>query len=140
MGTIWSGDKLTYDAIAAAGGNYTGVTPYRYFYETGAPMLATMRDYVQKTRPQMNYISFFYTNAYFSGMVFAEIAERCIKANKPFTLPNMKAALESMTAWDSGGISGLPVNLSGHQIASGRLYKYNSTSKIMEPGGDWISV
>lgn len=140
MGTIWSGDKLTYDAIAAAGGNYTGVTPYRYFYETGAPMLATMREYVQRTRPQMNYISFFYTNAWLSGMVFAEIAERCIKANKPFTLPNMKAALESMTAWDSGGISGLPVNLSGHQIASGRLYKYNSTSKAMEPGGDWISV
>ncbi len=30
--------------------------------------------------------------AWLSGMIFAEAAERCIKANKPLTLPHMKAA------------------------------------------------
>lgn len=140
MGTIWSSDPPTYEAVAALGESYTGATPYRYAYETGFPMLAAMREFTQKNRPQMKHLSFFYTNAWLSGMIFAEIADRCIKADKPLTLPNMRAAMESMTNWDTGGITGLPVDLSRHQIPAGRLYRYNLSTKTMEPEGEWIKV
>ncbi len=139
-GTVWSMDRPTYDAVAALGESFSGVTPYRYAFETEAPMIKTMREYVDQTRPGFRGLTFFYINAWLTGMIFAEIAERCIKADKPFTSDNMKAALESMTAWDSGGISGLPVDLSSHQIKAGRLYRYDQAKKEMQPAGDWIRV
>ena len=73
-------------------------------------------------------------------MVFAEIADRCLKARKPLDLPNMKAALESIQNWDTGGIIGLPVDYSKHEVLAGRLIKYNMDKKFMEPVGPWIKV
>ena len=120
--------------------SYMGVVPYRYSNDTDSRMMTTMREYVAKTRPEMTFISHFYTNAWLAGMVFAEIAERCIKAGKPLQLVHMKAALESMKEWDTGGLTGLLADLSRHQIASGRLYRYDSATKRMEPASGWIKV
>ena len=64
--------------------------------------------------------------------------ERVLRANRPLTGPNMKSALESMTEWDSGGICGLPVNLRGHQIATGRIYRFDAGTKLFEPASGWI--
>ena len=103
-------------------------------------MINNMRDYLAKARPDLKQISPFYISAWFSGMLFAEIAERCIKAGKPLELPNMKAALESMTDWDTGGIVGVKVDASRHQIPAGRVYSYDPAKKTMEPASDWIKV
>ncbi len=140
MGTIWSMDKPTYDALAAIGESWTGVMPYRYPYDKDSKMSKTIAEFAAKARPKMSNISIFYLHAWLSGMIFAEIAERCIKDNKPLTLPNMKAALESIKGWDAGGLTGLPIDLGAHQIASGRIYQYSTSTKQMEPQGDWIKV
>jgi len=140
MGTIWSMDKATYDALAAMGESWMGVMPYRYPHDPESKTMATMREYVSKNRPDTKHISIFYTHGWLAGMIFSEIADRCIKANKPLTLPNMKAALESMKDWDSGGLTGLNADLSRHQITSGRLYRYNTATKQMDPASGWIRV
>jgi branched-chain amino acid transport system substrate-binding protein len=140
MGTAWGLDKPAYDALAALGVRLTGVSAYRYGHETDAPMIKSMRDHAAKARPDMKYISPFYISSWLSGMVFAEIAERCLKANKPLLLPNMKAALESMKEWDTGGITGLLADMSSHQIPIGRMYSYDPDKKVMEPAGSWIKV
>ena len=140
MGTAWGLDKPAYDAMAALGVRLTGVSAYRYGHETDAPMINTMREYLAKNRPEVKSISPFYVSTWLTGMIFAEIADRCLKANKPLLLPNMKAALESMKEWDSGGISGLLVDLSSHQIPNGRMYSYDPDKKTMEPASGWIKV
>ena len=140
MGTAWGLDKPAYDAMAALGVRLTGVSAYRYGHETDAPMINNMRDYLAKNRPEVKNISPFYISTWLSGMIFAEIADRCIKANKPLLLPNMKAALESMKEWDTGGISGLLADLSSHQIPAGRMYSYDPDKKTMEPASGWIKV
>ncbi len=140
MGTAWGLDKPAYDALGAMDESLSGVSPYRYGHETDSVMINAMRDFAAKNRPDMKNISPFYISAWLSGMVFAEIAERCIKANKPLTLPNMKAALESMKDWDSGGIFGTLVDLSKHQAPVGRFYRYDAKSKQMEPASSWIKV
>jgi branched-chain amino acid transport system substrate-binding protein len=73
-------------------------------------------------------------------MIFSEVIERCLKAKKPLTGPNLKAALESINDWDTGGVTGLLASLKGHQIASGRVYAYNPSSKLMEPASGWIKT
>ena len=140
MGTAWGLDKPAYDALGALGVRLTGVSAYRYGHETDAPMINTMREYLAKNRPEVKSISPFYVSTWLTGMIFAEIADRCLKANKPLLLPNMKAALESMKEWDSGGISGLLVDLSSHQIPNGRMYSYDPDKKTMEPASGWIKV
>ncbi len=140
MGTAWGLDKPAYDAMAALGVRLTGVSAYRYGHETDAPMINAMREYGAKNRPEVKNISPFYISTWLCGMIFAEIADRCIKANKPLLLPNMKAALESMKEWDTGGISGLLADLSSHQIPAGRMYSYDPDKKTMEPASGWIKV
>lgn len=140
MGTAWGLDKPAYDAMAALGVRLTGVSMYRYGHDTESPMINNMREYLAKARPEIKSISPFYISTWLSGMAFAEVAERCIKANKPLTLPNMKAALESMKEWDTGGITGLLADVSGHQIPVGRVYAYDPDKKTMEPASGWIKV
>jgi branched-chain amino acid transport system substrate-binding protein len=140
MGTAWGLDKPAYDALGALGVKLTGVSMYRYGHETESPMINNMREYLATARPEVKNISPFYISSWLTGMIFAEIAERCIKANKPLELPHMKAALESMKEWDTGGITGLLADLSGHQIPVGRMYAYDSDKKTMEPASGWIKV
>ena len=140
MGTAWGLDRPAYDALAKLDVNLEGAAMYRYGHETDSDMINAMREYLAKNRPDVKSISPFYVSSWLSGMVFAEIAERCIKANKPLTLPNMKAALQSMKQWDSGGIFGQLVDLSGHQAPLGRIYAYDPGKKAMEPASGWIKV
>jgi branched-chain amino acid transport system substrate-binding protein len=140
MGTAWGLDKPAYDALGALGVRLTGVSMYRYGHETDSPMINNMRDYLAKARPDVKSISPFYISSWLTGMVFAEVADRCLKANKPLTLPNMKAALESIKDWDTGGITGLLADMSSHQIPVGRMYQYDPDKKTMEPASGWIKV
>jgi len=141
MGTIWSMDKTTVDAMGAAGQGWMGVMPYRYSYDTkDAPTMQVIKDFAAKARPNMSYVPLFYTHGWLVGMIFSEVMERCLKAGKALTGVNMKAALESMDNWDTGGVTGLLASLKGHQIASGRIYTYDASSKMLEPASGWIKT
>jgi branched-chain amino acid transport system substrate-binding protein len=139
MGTIWSMDKTTVDAMGAAAEGWMGVMPYRYSHDTkDAPTMQIIKEYAGKARPQMQYVTTFYTLGWMVGMIFSEVIDRCLKTGKDLTGPNMKAALESINDWDTGGVTGLLVSLKGHQIASGRIYMYDAKSKLLEPASEWI--
>lgn len=139
-GTAWGLDKPAFDAFGKLGERLTGVSLYATGEDTSAPMIKEIRDYLAKNRPDVTHISPFYLSTWFSGMVFAEIAERTLKAGKPLDLPNMKVALESIKGWDTGGLIGLPVDLSKHEVPAGRVIRYNLDKKIMEPAGNWIKA
>ena len=100
--------------------------------------MQTIKEFAAKARPNMNYVPLFYTHSWLVGMIFTEVIERCLKAKKPLTGNNMKAALESINDWDTGGVTGLLASLKGHQIASGRVYAYDAATKQMEPASGWI--
>jgi len=139
MGTIWSMDKSTAEAMGPAGDGWMGVMPYRYSHDTkDAPAMQQMVQYAQKKRPDMKYVTTFYTHGWLVGTIFSEVMERTLKANKPLTGPNMRAALESMTAFDTGGICGETINLRGHQIAAGRIYRFDTKTKLYEPASGWL--
>jgi branched-chain amino acid transport system substrate-binding protein len=141
MGTIWSMDKTTVDAMGATGQGWMGVMPYRYSYDTeGAPTMQAIKDFAAKARPNMPYVPLFYTHGWLVGMIFSEVIERTLKAGKPLTGANMKAALESIDNWDTGGVTGLLVSLKGHQIPSGRIYAYDAATKLLQPASGWIKT
>jgi branched-chain amino acid transport system substrate-binding protein len=110
-------------------------------YDTeGAPTMQAIKDFAAKARPNMPYVPLFYTHGWLVGMIFSEVIERTLKAGKPLTGANMKAALESIDNWDTGGVTGLLVSLKGHQIPSGRIYAYDAATKLLQPASGWIKT
>ena len=141
MGTIWTMDKLIIDQMKDAADGFTGVMPYRYYYDTdGAPAMKTIQAVSRKAKPDSAYRTVYYVHAWLTMMIYEEIAKRLIAAGKPFDGPNMKAALEGIENWDTGGIIGLPVSLKTHSIPIGRVYRANGKTNLLDPVSDWIKI
>jgi branched-chain amino acid transport system substrate-binding protein len=52
----------------------------------------------------------------------------------------MKAALNSIKDFDTGGIIGVPISVPGNTVPVGRIYQYDASAKQMQPVSDWISL
>ncbi|MBP6297286.1 MAG: ABC transporter substrate-binding protein, partial [Acidovorax sp.] len=118
MGTFWTMDNSTVMKMGPDGDGFMGVMPFRYYYDTEpAPMLEKIR----AMRPE--YQSVPYMQGFVAAMLFLESAKRCLEAKKPLTGDNMKAALNSLKDFDTGGVIGVPITITGNSIPVGRVYK-----------------
>lgn len=135
MGTFWTMDNSTVMKMGPDGDGFMGVMPFRYYYDTEpAPMLEKIR----AMRPE--YQSVPYMQGFVAAMLFLESAKRCLQANQPLTGDNMKAALNSLKDFDTGGVIGVPITITGNSIPVGRVYKADMKAQKMLPASDWIRL
>lgn len=138
MGTVYSMDKSTIDQMGAAGAGFLGVMPYRYSFDTEkTPTFELIREFGSR-KPNNPWQTTFYTQGWLVGMIFEQVITRTLNAKKELNGPNMKAALESIDKWDTGGVFGVPVSLKSHSIPTGRVYLVKGTT--IEPISDWITI
>ncbi|MCT9811467.1 ABC transporter substrate-binding protein [Acidovorax sp. Be4] len=136
MGTFWTMDSSTVMKMGPAGDGFMGVMPYRYYYDTSVP--SPTLDRIRKLRPE--YQSTAYMQGYLAAMLFVESAKRCLDAGKPLNGPNLKAALNSLKDFDTGGLIGVPITIRGNSIPVGRVYKADMKAQKMVPASDWIAL
>ncbi|GAA4016411.1 ABC transporter substrate-binding protein [Actimicrobium antarcticum] len=136
MGTFWSMDNSTVMKMGDSADGFMGVMPYRYYYDTEgkSPML----DKIRQMRP--DYQSTAYTQGFLSAMLMTEAVKRTLDAGKPLDGKNMKAALNSISNFDTGGLIGTPITIKGNSIPVGRIYKADMKQKKMLPVSDWITL
>ena len=135
MGTFWTMDNSTVMKMGPDGDGFMGVMRFRYYYDTEpAPMLEKIR----AMRPE--YQSVPYMQGFVAAMLFLESAKRCLEAKKPLTGDNMKAALNSLKDFDTGGVIGVPITITGNSIPVGRVYKADMKAQKMLPASDWIRL
>ncbi|EGF33560.1 extracellular ligand-binding receptor [Oxalobacteraceae bacterium IMCC9480] len=136
MGTFWSMDNSTVMKMGDSGDGFMGVMPYRYYYDTEgkSPMLEKIR----QLHPE--YQSTAYTQGFLSAMLMTEAVKRTLDAGKPLDGKNMKAALNSIANFDTGGLIGTPITIKGNSIPVGRIYKADMKQKKMLPVSDWITL
>lgn len=136
MGTIWTMDLTNLEKMGEAADGFLGVSPYRYYFEKDgrAPMLERIRE----LRPE--YQQNGYMQGFLTAMLFAESARRALAANKPLTGTNLKAALNSVKDFDTGGIVGVPVTIAGNSVPYGRVYRYDAKANTVVAASDWIKV
>lgn len=136
MGTFWSMDNSIWANSAAVADGYMGVMPYRYYFDTEgtSPTL----DKIRQLRPE--YQTIYYTQGFLTAMLMIEAAKRTLDAKKDLTASNMKASLNSIKDFDTGGIIGVPISISGNTIPVGRVYQYDGANKTMKPVSDWIKI
>ncbi|MGB3071378.1 MAG: ABC transporter substrate-binding protein [Ottowia sp.] len=136
MGTIWTMDLTNLEKMGASADGFLGVSPYRYYFEKDgtAPMLERIRT----LRPE--YQQNGYMQGFLTAMLFAESARRTLSAGKAMTGSNLKAALNSIKDFDTGGIVGVPITITGNSVPYGRIYRYQAGSNSVVPASDWIKV
>jgi len=136
MGTFWSMDNSLWAKIGEPADGFMGVMPYRYYYDTEgkSPMLEKIR----QMRPE--YQSTAYIQGVLTVMLFLEAAKRTIEAKADMTATNLKAALNTIKDFDTGGLIGVPITITGNTIPIGRVYKFDASKKLMLPDSDWIRV
>lgn len=136
MGTFWSMDSSIWKTVGEAADGFMGVMPFRYYYddEGNAPML----DKIRAMRPE--YQSTAYMQGFMAAMLLTEAAKRTLAAGKELTGENLKAALNSIENFDTGGLIGLPITIKGNSIPVGRVYSYDAAAAQMKPASDWISL
>lgn len=136
MGTFWSMDNSLWAKVGEPADGFMGVMPYRYYYDTDgkSPML----DKIRQMRPE--YQSTAYMQGFFTAMLFLESAKRTLGAGKELNGTNLKAALNSLKDFDTGGIIGVPVSVPGNSVPVGRVYRYDAAKKLMVADSDWIKV
>lgn len=134
MGTFWTMDNSTVMQMGADAEGFMGVMPFRYYYddEGNAPML----DKIREMRP--GYQSTAYTQGFLAAMLLTEAAKRTLADNKALTSANMKAALQSIENFDTGGLVGVPVTIKGNSMPVGRIYRADVKQQKMVPASDWI--
>ncbi|MFA5665188.1 MAG: ABC transporter substrate-binding protein [Castellaniella sp.] len=134
MGTFWTMDNSTVMQMKDVADGFMGVMPYRYYYDDSesAPMLEKIRE----MRPDYQNVP--YIQGFLSAMLYAESARRVLAEGKEMTAQNMKAALNSLENFDTGGLIGVPITIRGNSIPVGRIYQADVSQGKMLPVSDWI--
>ncbi|MCY4485260.1 MAG: ABC transporter substrate-binding protein [Spirochaetaceae bacterium] len=134
MGTFWAMEPLIIRQLGPLADRYMGVFPYRYYWEQEES--ATMRLIAQVTGAE--YVPTYALQAWFSGMIITEVIGRTLAAGLELTGDNLKATLDAIEDWDTGGLIGVPVTFRNNSIPVGRIYRGNSETGRMDPVSDWI--
>ncbi|MGQ9367838.1 ABC transporter substrate-binding protein [Azospirillum sp. ST 5-10] len=134
MGTFWSMDNSMVQKMGEMADGFMGVMPYRYYYDEDgkAPMLEKIR----QMRPE--YQSTAYMQGFLTAMLMSEAVKRTLDAGQELNGKNLKAALNTIKDFDTGGIIGVPISIPGNSIPVGRIYKADVQKKLMVPASDWI--
>ncbi|MCA0405183.1 MAG: ABC transporter substrate-binding protein [Proteobacteria bacterium] len=136
MGTFWSMDNSLWPKVGDAADGYMGVMPYRYYFDTEGK--SSMLEKIRAMRPE--YQSTPYMQGFLTAMLFVESARRTVKAGKELNGANLKAALNSIENFDTGGIIGTPITIKGNSIPVGRVYRFDAAKKSMVAESDWIQL
>lgn len=134
MGTFWTMDNSMVMRMGEAAEGFMGVMPFNYYYEEShkAPMLARIR----QMRPE--YQSTAYMQGFLTAMLMTEAVKRTLDAGQPLNGKNLKAALNTIRDFDTGGIIGVPITIKGNSIPVGRIYRADVKQQKMLPASDWI--
>ena len=136
MGTFWAMEPLIIRQLGPLADRYMGVFPYRYYWEQEES--STLRLIAQVTKAE--YVPTYALQAWFSGMIMTEAIKRTLDAGKELSGDNLKAALDGIRDWDTGGLIGVPVSFKNNSIPVGRIYRGNSATGRMDPVSDWIRL
>jgi branched-chain amino acid transport system substrate-binding protein len=142
MGTYWSSSELMYMKVKEVSDGYMGVMHLNYFNMDKSPGKEwdAMKAYYAKAHPGKATPANFYMFGWFQTMIWSEIIERTLDAGKPLTHENMRATLNSIENWDTGGIAAVPVTVRNNSIPFGRIFRINAAENKYEPVSDIIEI
>jgi branched-chain amino acid transport system substrate-binding protein len=142
MGTYWSSSELMIMKGGPSADGYLGVMHLNYFDMEKSPGKEwdAMRAYNLKVHPDKASRPNFYMFGWFQGMVWAEAIGRTLDAGKPLTAENLRATINSIENWDTGGIASVPVTFRNNSIPVGRIFRADIAKGRYVPVSETITI
>lgn len=147
MGTFWGMENFIADRVTAEAGpildGYSGVMPYKYFYDPERGALYERFAGFQKAAfagtPLENYMPTWGLQALFSLTIGVEALRKVVEKGLELTADNAAEALAELQDWDSGYF-GVNVSMQANKIGTGRVYRYSAETKLFTPTSEWFTV
>lgn len=136
MGTFYSMDQEMVKRMGEAADGFMGVMPYRYSDDNNGD--APMMDRIRAMRE--DYQTIFYTQGFLSAMLMLEAVRRAIESGQDLNGRTVKAALNTLENFDTGGLIGTPITITGNSVPVGRIYQFDGGQGRMLPVSDWIDL
>lgn len=136
MGTFWAMDKMILDKLGADAEGYMGVCPYSYWFNDDVPMIKVIKKYNAKHYPDIKYRPNYYMQGWFTGMVFAKLADMCSEKGLPITGENLAKMLPEIKDWDTKGFGGTVSFKTSNSTGVGKVYQ--AKAGVFVPASDWI--
>lgn len=129
----WCANALLLDLAGEAAEGVVGGMPYPPPSDD-APGLADLQSYLESRGEDVRERTNAYTQGWFTFAVFGEGIRRVIEAGEPLTGENVRAALERISDFDTGGVT-VPIRFSpeNHRGAAGmRMFRVQE--------GEWTPI
>ncbi len=135
MATFWGMGNMVLDKLGPLAEGFTGVMQYTYYWYD-VPAVREMKAFTEKHNPDVKYRETYYTQGWFTGMIFVECLNRAIKAGK-LNREGLAEALDTIKNWDVGDLIA-PVTFKNNKIPVAKVWQANVQKKMYEPISDWI--
>ncbi|RMG95140.1 MAG: branched-chain amino acid ABC transporter substrate-binding protein [Chloroflexi bacterium] len=129
----WCTDELFVSLAGDAAEGVIGASPFA-FPSSDAPALKDIRAYAESKGKNVDELGVHYVQGWTTMAVMAEGIREVIKNGQEVTGPNIKAALESMSNFDTGGITA-PLTFTPTDHAGNKALKLVQVSN-----GQWVEM
>ena len=143
LGTIWAMDRIKVMEIGPAADGYMGVQPYPYSTAGRSELILKEIDKILRDKdPKYDgHAQIGYFHSWANALLATKAIEMAIDKGQPLTGTNLANNLRTVKDWDTGGVFGTKVSVTGQKIGVGRIYRWNAKKDwTPEPVSDWITV
>mgnify|MGYP003148462958 CR=1 FL=1 len=136
MGSMWQNEHEKVLELSDIADGLVGINVFNVnSRETEGEMMKVINDIHEARDPNFNgYVRLGFLDGWINAMMATKAFEMVIDEGKEITGVNLAAAMASIKDWDTGGIVGAPVTMSGQQIGLGQVIRWEKVD------GDWAPV
>ncbi|MGD8228117.1 MAG: ABC transporter substrate-binding protein [Desulfobacteraceae bacterium] len=135
MATFWGMGKMVLDKLGPLAEGFTGVMQYTYYWYD-VPAIREMKAFNARHHPKIKHRTTYYTQGWFTGMIFEECLRRADRAGK-LTGEGLSEALASIKNWHTGDLIA-PVTFKNNKIPVAKVWQADVKKKVYVPISDWI--
>jgi branched-chain amino acid transport system substrate-binding protein len=138
MGTFYGASKWMLDKLGPLAEGYLAVNPYEYWWNDDVPMIKKIRDYTERTYPDVKFRDVYYMRGFMSVMIVSECMRRAAKAGE-LNREGVAMALQTIKDFDSGGLSA-PWTIHNNRFPVAKVWLAKPEKGVYEPASDWIRL
>jgi branched-chain amino acid transport system substrate-binding protein len=129
----WCTDELFVSLAGEAAEGVIGASPFA-FPTKDAPAFGDIREYAESEGKSLDELGVHYSQGWTTMAVMAEGIRRVLENGDELTGPNLRAALETLQDYETGGITA-PLTFSSSDHAGSKALELNQVQ-----GGSWIAI
>ena len=130
----WCTDELSLKLAGDAGEGLVGVTPYA-FPDASLPGMKDATEFAKTKGTTLEAEGLHYTQGWWTMAIMAEGIKRVLDGGKPLTGENLKAALETIKDFDTGGVTSSKITFTPDDHRGQR-----TVDLYQVKGGKWTSL